>query len=106
MTRGSRFASKGMGWWFRSSNFERAEGESRSQRIHQHRERKHPESFTARYTFDRLVYYEMCGTEAEARAREMQIKKWNRSKKISLIERMNPNWQDLAPDVLSLLRLD
>ena len=29
-------------------------------------------------------------------AREKQIKRWRRSKKIALIEKMNPRWQDLA----------
>ena len=29
-------------------------------------------------------------------ARETQLKGWRRSKKIALIEKMNPRWQDLA----------
>ncbi|HVR38768.1 MAG TPA: GIY-YIG nuclease family protein [Thermoanaerobaculia bacterium] len=75
-------------------------------RLSEHKNRAHPESFTARYTFDRLVYYEFAGGESEARAREMQIKRWRRAKKIFLIERMNSNWHDLTPRVLDLLHVD
>ncbi len=30
-----------------------------------------------------------------ARLRELQMKKWNRQLKLSEIERMNPDWNDL-----------
>ena len=33
-------------------------------------------------------------------ARESQLKKWLRTKKIALINQMNPTWQDLGADVL------
>ena len=35
---------------------------------------------------------------AEAIAREKEIKGWRRSKKIALIESMNPHWRDLAAE--------
>jgi putative endonuclease len=33
-------------------------------------------------------------------AREKQLKKWNRSWKIRLIEECNPYWRDLYPEIL------
>jgi len=52
--------------------------------------------FTARYNVDRLVYFEEYGEPVLAIEREKQIKMLNRAKKIALIERGNPEWQDLA----------
>ena len=52
--------------------------------------------FTARYTVDRLVYFEEYGEPVLAIEREKQIKMLNRAKKIALIERENPEWLDLA----------
>ncbi|MCI8366549.1 MAG: GIY-YIG nuclease family protein [Eggerthellaceae bacterium] len=54
------------------------------------------EGFTARYNVDRLVYCEECQTMTDAIAREKQLKKWGRAKKVALIERVNPEWCDLA----------
>jgi putative endonuclease len=48
------------------------------------------EGFTKRYNITRLVYYE-CFQYVTAIARETEIRKWNRAKKIALIERANPN---------------
>jgi putative endonuclease len=36
----------------------------------------------------------------DAIARESQLKKWSRSKKIELVNRLNPRWDDLGADVL------
>jgi putative endonuclease len=36
----------------------------------------------------------------DAIAREKQLKKWSRSKKVALIATLNPRWTDLAPDIL------
>jgi hypothetical protein len=44
----------------------------------------------------RLVYYERFFYPDAAIAREKEIKGWRRSKKITLIESMNPRWDDLA----------
>ena len=54
------------------------------------------EGFTSRYKMDDLVYYEVTSDVKAAIAREKQIKGWLRGKKISLIEAMNPEWDDLA----------
>ena len=52
--------------------------------------------FTARYHVTRLVYYEVFHDIHEAIAREKEIKKWNRTRKIALIESMNATWKDLS----------
>ena len=52
--------------------------------------------FTAKYGCDRLVYYEVYQYVRIAIARETQLKKWRREKKVALIERVNPKWLDLA----------
>jgi putative endonuclease len=54
--------------------------------------------FTSRYRINRLVYYEQLGPPIAAIEREKQIKGWIRSKKIALIESVNPHWNDLAAD--------
>jgi putative endonuclease len=52
--------------------------------------------FTARYNIFRLVHFEMVGDIRSAIAREKEIKGWRREKKIWLIKRRNPTWDDLA----------
>jgi putative endonuclease len=64
-------------------------------RLHQHRTGS-VVGFTQRYSVDRLVLIESCGSPREAIAREKQIKSWSRWKKIALIEESNPGWADLA----------
>ena len=54
------------------------------------------EGFTREYKCNRLVYYESFEDVRMAIAREKQIKRWRRLKKIALIEEMNPRWEDLA----------
>jgi putative endonuclease len=64
-------------------------------RVFQHKN-KLSSGFTSRYNLTRLVYYEEFVYPDAAIAREKEIKGWRRSKKIRLIESMNPHWQDLA----------
>jgi len=54
------------------------------------------EGFSKRYKCTRLVYYESYQWVQKAIAREKQLKRWSREKKIVLIEMKNPRWQDLA----------
>src|SRR5215470_16609357 len=54
------------------------------------------EGFSSTYGCVRLVYYEAFDDVRKAIAREKQIKRWRRDKKIAIIEKMNPRWQDLA----------
>jgi putative endonuclease len=67
-----------------------------------HRSNQHKngtyEGFTSRYKLDRLAYYEVFGLVHDAIAREKQIKRWRRKKKIDLIIAMNPTWRDLSDD--------
>ncbi len=58
------------------------------------------EGFTKRYGVQQLVYYELNGEIVSAIKREKQIKKWNRSWKLELIERQNPDWRDLWDGVI------
>jgi len=52
--------------------------------------------FTRKYLAHRLVYYELFHQVGSAIARETELKKWRREKKLALIEKHNPTWQDLA----------
>jgi putative endonuclease len=52
--------------------------------------------FTSRYNLKCLVYYEGFAYPDAAIDREKEIKGWRRSKKIHLIESMNPHGYDLA----------
>jgi putative endonuclease len=74
-------------------------------RTAEHRLKLYPTSFTARYTFDRCVYFELMLDETAARQREKQIKGWTRAKKVALIQTDNPYWHDLTPKLEDLLRL-
>ena len=64
-------------------------------RVFQHKWREH-EVFTARYYCDRLVWFERHQFVQDAIAREKELKGWRRSKKIGLIESVNPAWVDLS----------
>ncbi len=67
------------------------------QRVHQHKQKEVP-GFTARYNMTRLAYYEEIPSIRDAIAREKQLKGWRRSRKIELIESVNPQWRDLSED--------
>ena len=58
------------------------------------------EGLTKRYGVHQLVYYELHGEIMSAIRREKQIKKWNRSWELELIERQNPDWRDLWDGVI------
>ncbi len=51
---------------------------------------------TRRYGIYRLVYVEVAETMDAAIAREKQLKRYRRDWKRNLIERLNPEWNDLA----------
>jgi putative endonuclease len=51
--------------------------------------------FTRRYAVSRLIYAEEYPTMLEAIAREKALKKWRREWKVELIEKANPDWDDL-----------
>jgi len=56
------------------------------------------EGFTKRYGIKRLVYFEEFRDIGNAIVRETQLKGWLRRKKVSLIEKDNPMWNDLAAE--------
>jgi len=64
-------------------------------RVWQHRSGE-IDGFTSHFRVCRLVYYEKFDDVRKAIAREKQIKRWRREKKIWLIERVNRNWKDLS----------
>ena len=68
-------------------------------RIYQHRE-KLLTGFTKRYNINKLVYYEIYNDPETAIEREKQLKNWNRKKKIMLITKMNPKFDELTLDRL------
>ena len=69
-------------------------------RMEEHKNKRNPKSFTARYNVDKLVWYENYTDIVEAIAREKQLKAGSRKKKIQLIEEMNPEWRDLYEELL------
>ena len=56
------------------------------------------EGFTQRYKINRLVFYQRFQYVGNAIRREKEIKGWDRAKRVALIERENPTWDDLADD--------
>jgi putative endonuclease len=66
-------------------------------RLREHRNGAYA-GFAEHYKTYRLVYYETFAWVQDAIAREKQIKRWRREKKIFLIELANPTWKDLSAD--------
>ena len=58
------------------------------------------EGFTRRYEVERLVWFEQHESTESAITRDKQLKKWNRSWKIELIESINPHWNDLYSEIV------
>ena len=56
------------------------------------------EGFTKKYRLNVLVHWEEYSNVWDAISREKQIKRWRRKKKVALVNRMNPDWRDLAAD--------
>jgi len=55
--------------------------------------------FTKKYNVHTLVYYELFEDMRSSILREKQMKKWRRAWKIELIEKSNPAWRDLWPEI-------
>ena len=68
-------------------------------RIYEHRE-KLIEGFTSQYNVTRLVWFDQTASIEEAIAHEKRLKRWQRAWKIALIEKTNPNWDDLYESIL------
>ena len=74
-----------------------------ARRVQQHRSGEF-EGFSKKYQMKRLVYVEATSDVNAAIRREKQLKGWLRSKKIELIESLNPEWQDLGEQLLGARR--
>jgi len=69
-------------------------------RVYEHKTKFVP-GFTNKYGVASLVYFEQFDDVENAIKREKRLKKWNRAWKIQLIEKANPNWDDLYPAIAS-----
>ena len=69
-------------------------------RVWEHKNELDRESFTAKYHVHKLVYYESTGNIESALNREKQLKGWNRRRKNKIIQKMNPQWEDLYEKIL------
>ncbi|MCL2683203.1 MAG: GIY-YIG nuclease family protein [Bacteroidales bacterium] len=65
-------------------------------RVQEHRTHFYKHSFTAKYNLEKCIYYEYFLDIEQAIEREKQLKKWSRSKKEILINRLNPEWNNLV----------
>ena len=63
-------------------------------RVGEHRDELF-DGFTKKYGVHKLVWFEEFGDIHEAILREKRIKKWHRAWKLELIEKVNPEWEDL-----------
>ncbi len=68
-------------------------------RIYEHKN-NFVEGFTKKYNFKKLIYFEVFEDIVSAITREKQIKGWLRIKKVALIEKVNPNWNDLYKEIV------
>jgi putative endonuclease len=58
------------------------------------------QGFTSKYDVHLLVYYEILDSMDAAIAREKQLKAGSRTRKLRLIESVNPEWRDLYPSLV------
>jgi len=68
-------------------------------RVHEHKN-KLVEGFTKKYKVDKLVYFEQYTNPIDAIEREKQIKAGPRKKKIELIAKNNPEYEDLYAQII------
>jgi putative endonuclease len=64
-------------------------------RVYEHKH-KLIKGFTSKYHITKLVWYETFPDIQQAIEGEKRIKGWVRSRKITIIEAQNPNWEDLS----------
>jgi putative endonuclease len=65
-------------------------------RVHEHKTKHNPNSFTAKYNCDKLVYFEEFHFIEDAIGREKNLKNWKREWKVELITKHNPDWKELT----------
>jgi putative endonuclease len=57
------------------------------------------DGFSRRYRVHVLVWFEVHASMRAAIAREKALKSWKRAWKLELVERVNPTWRDLYPEI-------
>ena len=67
-------------------------------RVYEHRTDA-ADGFTKKYGVHKLVWFESTDDVTAAIQREKTIKKWNRQWKLALIEKDNPDWNDLYDEI-------
>jgi len=67
-------------------------------RVYEHRIKGVP-GFTAKYNITQLVWFEVYDDPISAISREKELKKWKRDWKVQLIEKDNPDWDDLFESI-------
>ena len=70
-----------------------------AERVQEHLTCIYPNSFTAKYGCNRLVYYHAFSRIEDAIAEEKRIKGGSRDSKLKLIESINPQWNDLWNEI-------
>jgi putative endonuclease len=70
-------------------------------RVWQHKNKFYPNSFTAKYNCEKLVYYFFYSRIEEAIGVEKALKGGSRKNKINLINSMNPEWVDLYDGLIN-----
>jgi putative endonuclease len=70
-------------------------------RIYDHKTKRYPNSFTAKYNCNKLVYYFSYPTIEEAIAAEKYLKGKVRQYKINVINEFNPTWRDLYDELVN-----
>ena len=73
------------------------------QRTLEHKNKK-PFGFAEKYNANKLGYFEEYQYVDDAIFRKKQIKAGPRSKKLQLIESVNPNWNDLWNNIENLIK--
>jgi putative endonuclease len=72
-------------------------------RLWEHKKKLIP-GFTTRYNLRSLIHLELFANVKAAIAREKELKRWGRSKKLALIRSANPTWIDLAATLFKILK--
>ena len=68
-------------------------------RVYEHREKITP-GFTSKYNVNRLVWFDQTDNIEAAIQHEKRLKHWQRAWKIEMIEKANPQWEDLYSSLL------
>lgn len=67
-------------------------------KIDKHKRKVNPKSFTSKYNYNKLIYFEEFENINDAFHRENQLKRYKREWKENLINNKNPDWNDLSTD--------